>query len=90
MADIHLLLYRYVENMVERRTPYRPDHLAHIKAAQAAGQIGIAGATGDPPTGGAFQFIGLSEGEIKDYVHADPYYQAGLIVSFEIQPWTLV
>jgi uncharacterized protein len=85
-----LLLYEYVPNMGERRGPHRDAHLAHIRAAQAAGQIGLAGALGDPVTAGALQFTGVSQSGVEQWVAADPYNQAGLVVSHRIEPWRLV
>ena len=41
--DTYLLLYTYVEDMAERRGPYREEHLAKIRAAREAGHITLAG-----------------------------------------------
>ena len=49
----HCLFYDYVENAVEKRAPYRADHLAHARAWKEDGRIVMAGALGDPPHGGA-------------------------------------
>jgi uncharacterized protein YciI len=85
----HLLLYEYVENMSERRGPHREAHLAHIIANRDAGKIVIAGALGDPPTGGAIGFKGVDRDEIEAFVEADPYHEAGLIVGWRIEPWNV-
>ena len=93
MADAethHLLLYEYVEDMAARRGPYREAHLKHINTHRDDGTIVIAGALGDPPTGGAIGFKGAGREDIESFVQADPYYDAGLIVSFRIEPWKLV
>ncbi|MBO0768012.1 MAG: hypothetical protein J2O48_04920 [Solirubrobacterales bacterium] len=87
---MHLLLYEYVENMAERRGPHREAHLAHLRAARDAGKVGLAGALGSPPSGGAIQFKDATEAEIEAFVQADPYNRAGLISSYRIEPWTLV
>ena len=86
----HLLLYEYVEGMAERRGPHREAHLEHIAAEQAAGRVVMAGALGDPPTGGAFAFRGATVAEIEAFVGDDPYRRAGLITSYRIELWTLV
>ena len=90
MSDNLLLIYEYVADMGERRGPYRADHLEHIKSAQAAGRIGLAGATGDPPDGGALQFTGVTPEDVEEWVATDPYNKAGLVLSHKILPWTLV
>jgi uncharacterized protein YciI len=86
----HLLLYEYVENMVDRRGPYREAHLERIHAQRDAGNVVMAGALGNPPTGGAIAFKGLERAEIEKFVHADPYFEAGLVTSFQIEPWNIV
>jgi uncharacterized protein len=44
----HILFYEYVEDVLERRAPYREAHLARIRAEREAGRITLAGALGDP------------------------------------------
>ncbi len=56
----HLLLYDYVEDMLERRGPHREAHLDRIRAERDGGRIVMAGALGDPPTGGAIVFRGVA------------------------------
>ena len=86
----HLLLYTYVSDMADRRGPHRDAHLANIRAQQAAGRIVMAGATGDPVSGGAIAWTGVAREEIEAFVSADPYQAAGLITEYRIEPWTLV
>jgi uncharacterized protein YciI len=86
----HLLLYTYVEDMAQRRVPHREAHLAHIAAEQAAGRILMAGATGNPVSGGALAWEGVTEEHIEAFVAADPYNASGLITGYRIDPWTLV
>jgi hypothetical protein len=86
----HLLLYTYVDDMLERRGPHRPAHLDRVAAERAAGRIVMAGATGDPPSGGAIVWRGVTAGEIEAFVADDPYQRAGLITSYRIERWTLV
>jgi uncharacterized protein len=47
-GDTYLLLYTYVEDMAERRGPYRDAHLKKIRAEQKAGRVVMAGALGTP------------------------------------------
>jgi len=39
-----LLIYDLVDNYIEKRTPYRPQHFEHVKAAQARGEFVMGGA----------------------------------------------
>jgi uncharacterized protein len=92
MADdeTYLLLYTYVEDILERRGPHREAHLAGIRAEQEAGRIVMAGALGTPPSGGAIAFRGVSPQHIEQFAAADPYVQAGLVTDQRIERWTLV
>jgi hypothetical protein len=86
----HLLLYTYVDDMLERRGPHRPGHLDRVAAEKAAGRIVMAGATGDPPNGGAIVWRGVTPEQIEVFVAEDPYQRAGLIASYRVERWTLV
>ena len=88
--ETYVLLYRYVENMAERRASHREGHLAHLMAEREAGRLLIAGAYGDPVSGGVIAFKGVDRDHVEHWVAADPYNLAGLVVSYEIQPWKLV
>ncbi len=90
MAEHHLLLYEYVEDMLERRGPYRDTHLDRIAAEKEAGNVIMAGALGDPPHGGAFVFKGVDPEAIQEFVRNDPYVEAGLVTDWRIEPWKLV
>lgn len=86
----HLLLYDYVEDVSERRGPYREGHLARIASERERGRIVMAGALGEPPCGAAFVIKGLGPEEIEEFVRGDPYVEAGLVTSWRIKPWKLV
>lgn len=86
----HLLIYDYVDDMAQRRAPHREAHLERIRAEQEAGRLLMAGALGDPPTGGAFVFRDTPAPDIEAFVADDPYMQAGLITNWRVEPWNLV
>lgn len=90
MDQHHLLLYEYVVDMLERRGPHRSAHLERIRAEQEAGRVVMAGALGDPPTGGAIVFRGVERAHVEAFAESDPYTRAGLIVARRIDLWTLV
>jgi uncharacterized protein len=88
MADeTYLLLYTYVENMLERRAPHRQAHLDRITAERDAGHVILAGALGDPPTGGAITFRGVPRDHVEQFAAGDPYVQAGLVTAQSIELW---
>jgi uncharacterized protein YciI len=86
----HLMLYTYVDDMIDRRGPYREAHLERIQAEKRAGRIVLAGALGDPPSGGAMVWRGATEQEIRQFADDDPYNAAGLITAVRIESWKLV
>jgi hypothetical protein len=86
----HCLFYDYVEDIADRRMPYRPGHLAHIEDWHADGRIVMAGALGTPPHGGLFVFRIDDPAQIEDFVAADPYIAAGLVTGHCVVPWTVV
>ena len=87
---MYLLFYDYVEDIAERRTPYREDHLALIREWKADGRIVMAGAVGDPPHSGLFVFDVEDPNVIYDFTDADPYGAAGLVTSRRVEHWTVV
>ncbi len=86
----HILFYRYVEGMLDRRGPHREMHLAWIALERDAGRVTMAGALGDPPRGAAIVFTGVTAAEIERFAEKDPYVRAGLVTERRIEPWNLV
>lgn len=83
-------MYEYAEDALERRAPYRDDHLALIAKWNSDGKLPIAGALGDPPHAGFIAFDVEDPQEIEAFTSADPYVEAGIVTSHRIEPWTVV
>jgi uncharacterized protein len=88
--DTYLLLYTYVEDMADRRGPFREAHLANIRAEQEAGRITLAGALGTSASGGAIVFTGVTPDDVEAFIAADPYVVNGLVTAQRIERWNLV
>jgi uncharacterized protein len=84
----YVLFYDYVEDVLERRGPYREAHLAAIRAAKEDGRILMAGPLGDPPHGAAIVFADQAAAE--SFANADPYVQNRLVTNWRVDTWTLV
>jgi uncharacterized protein YciI len=84
-----VLTYEYVPDVVERRGPYRPGHLALIDEWVARGTVLAAGATGDPPTGALIVFD-ADPADVERFVADDPYVSGGLVSEHRIEPWSVV
>ncbi len=85
-----LLTYDYVPDILERRDPHRPGHLAAIESAVADGRMIAAGAVGTPPSGGLLVFAAVDDAVIRAYAESDPYVVNGLVTDWRIEPWTVV
>jgi len=85
-----VLWYQYVPDVLERRAPFRADHLALAREWQAAGKLVLAGAF-DPPTDGAlFVFRADSADEVEAFVAKDPYVKNGVVTGHRVRPWNVV
>lgn len=86
----YILFYKTVENYVERRAPYRNEHLALAQQAQQAGELVMAGALADPADGAVLVFKGEGPGAAEAFAQNDPYVKNGLIREWSVRPWTVV
>ena len=86
----HILFYKTIENYVEKRVPYREEHLAYAKAAHKRGTLVMAGALGNPVDGAVLVFKGEEPTVAEEFAQNDPYMKNGLIIEWEVRPWTVV
>ncbi|HET8541519.1 MAG TPA: YciI-like protein [Anaeromyxobacter sp.] len=85
-----VLSYDYVPDVVDKRAPHRPDHLALAREYHAAGKLLLAGAY-DPPTEGALLvFRADSAAEVEAFVARDPYVRNGVVTGHRVRPWNVV
>jgi uncharacterized protein YciI len=88
---LHLLVYEYVEDLADRRGPFREDHLALIRRWHGNGRIRIAGALGDPPHTALIALaVDDPASEAEAFMAEDPYVAAGLVREWRVEPWTVV
>lgn len=85
-----VLFYEVVEDMINKRVPYREEHLRLIREGHGRGEILMAGAVGDPPDGAVLVFRAASPDVAEQFVGDDPYVKNGLVVSWKVKPWTVV
>ena len=76
----------YCENALEKRTPFREEHLARLKSLQEEGRLITLGPTQDS----AYVF-GVFEGEdaveIRKLLEQDVYWREQIWTSLEVHPW---
>lgn len=86
----HVLQYSYVPDILEKRDPYRAEHLQGAKDMAAASKIVMAGALTDPVDGAIFVFKNVTKDEIEAFVRKDPYVINGLVPKYQIRPYMVV
>ena len=90
-GQYYCLFYDYVENILEKRQPVRPDHLKHITSYVDDGRCKLGGGWADNNVDGALiVFQCQDSSEVENFVENDPYYKAGLVTGYKIRPWTVV
>ena len=85
---LQILHYEYVPDVVEKRAPYREAHLDLIGRWHGEDRVVMAGAVGDPPDGALIVFRSAEDAE--SFADQDPYVEAGLVVKWWLEPWTVV
>lgn len=76
----------YCNNALERRTPYREEHLAGLQRQKDDGVLITLG-----PTEGSTHVFGIYEADsletIERLVHGDVYWRQGIWTAVEVHPW---
>ena len=91
-----LLLYDYVDDIVERRAPFREAHLALVREAHEThetheqGVLLMAGTLAEPVDGAVFVFTTDDRSVVEGFVSRDPYVREGLVTAWRIRPWNVV
>ncbi len=85
-----ILFYKTVDNYIERRAPYRDEHLTLIHEFHNDGRMVMAGALADPVDGAVLIFQGDTPEGANEFVNRDPYIKNGLITEWSVRPWIVV
>jgi uncharacterized protein YciI len=76
----------YCDQALEKRTPFRDEHLAGLQHQKDAGILITLG-----PTEGSTHVFGIYEAEsrqqVDELVKADIYWRQGIWTAVEIYPW---
>lgn len=86
----YILTYHTVDDYVNRRKPFRSEHLALANAYFERGVLIMGGALADPADKAVVIFKVASTEVIEEFIREDPYVQNGLVESWEIREWTVV
>ena len=85
-----LLHYDYVDNIVERRAPFRDGHLSHVGAYVERGEVLLGGAYANPVDGATIVFKADQREDVERFVNDDPYFVNGLVKEWHIREWSVV
>lgn len=85
-----LLFYDYVPDVVERRAPFRDEHLRLAHEAVSRGELLLGGAYAEPVDGAVLVWRTPDAKPIESFVASDPYVRNGLVTRWRIRPWTVV
>lgn len=86
----YVLFYKTVDNYIEKRAPFREEHLRLADEARQNGDLIMAGALADPADEALLIFKSESEEVAEFFAKNDPYVKNGLISEWKVRPWTVV
>jgi len=84
-----VLTYDVVDDFANKRTPFRPAHLAEVRAAHARGELVMAGALGEPAEA-LLVFRAADRSTVEHFAINDPYVKSGIVKAWKVRPWTVV
>lgn len=88
---LYVLQYDYVADAFEKRKPHREAHLTLLNKQLEKGNVVLAGAVDNPPTGGILIFRNLTPDDIEqNIVKQDPYVVNGVVEKYTIKPYLAV
>ncbi|KAJ0411815.1 hypothetical protein ATCC90586_002968 [Pythium insidiosum] len=82
----YILRYEYVPDILEKRGPFRAQHLENALALKAEGKIVMGGALAEPAEA-IIVFHTSEKSEIEEFVKKDPYVQNKLVTAHSIREW---
>jgi uncharacterized protein YciI len=88
--NYYALFYYVVENFVERRTPYRAEHLQLAREANQRGELLLAGAMSDPADAALLIFRAPDKTVVENFARRDPYVTSELVARWQVRPWNVV
>lgn len=86
----YLMFYEFTPDYLERRGPFRTEHLRLAWDAHERGELVLGGALADPADRGVLLFQCDSADIPARFAEADPYVKNGIVSRYEIRPWTTV
>ena len=86
----YMLLYEVVDDFINRRAPFREEHLGMVRKAHERGELFMAGALSDPVDTAALVFKTEDRAVPERFAENDPYVKEGLVKSWKVRKWNVV
>jgi len=83
-----VLFYEYVDDVVEKRGPYRADHIGLVREFVDRKECVAGGAFADPVDGAMIVFTSRKAAEV--FEASDPYVANGIVTTSNIREWSTV
>ncbi len=88
--EYYILFYYVIDDYISRRPRYREEHLRLAQEANRRGDLLLAGALSDPVDRALLVFRVPDRSIVEDFARNDPYVINGLVMKWEVRPWTVV
>ena len=85
-----ILLYEVVDDFINRRAPFRAEHLKLVEDAYQRGELVMAGAFSEPVDGAALVFRADERMVARRFAESDPYVTNGLVKAWRVRGWNVV
>lgn len=86
----YILFYTTIDGYIEKRVPFRDEHLNLANGAHKNGSLVLAGALADPTDGAVLVFKGDNSSVAENFAKNDPYVKNGLIKEWYVRQWNVV
>ncbi|HDS07599.1 MAG TPA: hypothetical protein ENO05_08235 [Bacteroides sp.] len=85
-----VLFYKTADDFINKRAPFREEHLQHVRNAYDNGDLVMAGALAEPADTALLVFEGDSPDAARKFAQNDPYVKQGLVTEWQVRPWSVV
>lgn len=87
--EFFILHYKYVENYLEARRPYREAHMELARTAARDGLLRYGGAIEGPPWEALIVFDTDDRARVDAFVGQDPFVQHSVVSEYRIARWPI-
>ena len=86
----YLLFYNVGDDFLERRGPFRQEHLQLCRQAQQRGELIMGGPLSEPLDSAVLLFRAEDASIPERFAREDPYVKEGVVKQWRVRGWTAV